>query len=135
MQSLESLLSMNVNESTRTARCAGYRNESKVVRSAGYDWFGSTYRGRTVNALAGENSPGAGTSPSVMLSPNARILVTLRRGGGKTTLAMNEQLSVRRTASVAVQVTGVEPILNVEPLGGVQDTDTGVVPPVTVGTP
>src|SRR5580658_451475 len=67
LQSLESLLRMNVNESTRTAPCDGYRNESRVVRLAGYDWFGSTYRGRTVNALAGGNSPGAGTSPSVML--------------------------------------------------------------------
>jgi hypothetical protein len=67
-----------------------------------------------------------------MLSPNAKILVTPRRGGGRTTLAMNEQLAVRRTASVAVQVTGVAPTLNVEPLGGAHDTDTGVVPPVTV---
>jgi hypothetical protein len=70
-----------------------------------------------------------------MLSPNAMILVTPRRGDGTTTLAMNEQLAVRPTPSVAVQVTVVEPILNVEPLDGVQDADTGVVPPVTVATP
>ncbi|HEV3063369.1 MAG TPA: hypothetical protein VGY48_34310 [Vicinamibacterales bacterium] len=48
---------------------------------------------------------------------------------------MNEQLAVRRTASVAVHVTGVEPRTNVDPLTGVHETDTGVVPPVTVAEP
>jgi len=67
-----------------------------------------------------------------MLSPNARIVVTPRRGGGSVTVAVNEQLAVRRTASVAVQVMAVEPMLNVDPLGGVHVTDTGAVPPVTV---
>jgi hypothetical protein len=70
-----------------------------------------------------------------MLSPNARILVTPRRGAGKTTLAVNEQLAARPTASVAVHVTTVEPRLNVDPLGGVHVTDTGAVPPVTVAEP
>jgi hypothetical protein len=70
-----------------------------------------------------------------MLSPNARILVTPRRGAGKTTLATNPQLAARRTASVTVHVTVVEPTVNVEPLGGVQDTDTGVTPPVVVAEP
>jgi hypothetical protein len=32
-----------------------------------------------------------------------------------------------------VQVTAVEPTLNVEPLGGVQDAATGAVPPASVG--
>jgi hypothetical protein len=68
-----------------------------------------------------------------MLSPNARILVTLRRGDGSVTLTVNEQRAVRRTASVAVHVTAVEPTLNIDPLNGVQDTDTGAVPLVTVG--
>jgi hypothetical protein len=48
---------------------------------------------------------------------------------------MNEQLAARRTASVTVHVTVVEPTVNVDPLGGVQDTDTGVTPPVTVAGP
>src|ERR1700722_14432015 len=74
-QSFESLARMNVNESTLIAPCAGYRVESEVVRSAGYDWFASTYRGPIPNPLV-PNSPGAGTSPSVMLSPNARIVFT-----------------------------------------------------------
>ena len=70
-----------------------------------------------------------------MLSPNARILVTPNRGAGETTLATNEQLATRRTASVAVHVTAVEPTPNVDPLGGVQDTNTGAVPPVAVAEP
>jgi hypothetical protein len=50
-------------------------------------------------------------------------------------VAVNEQLAVRCTASVAVQVIAVEPILNVDPLGGAQDSDTGAVPPVTLASP
>jgi hypothetical protein len=48
-------------------------------------------------------------------------------------MTVNEQLAVRRTASVAVQVTAVDPTLNAEPLDGVQVTDTGAEPPVTAG--
>jgi hypothetical protein len=48
---------------------------------------------------------------------------------------VNEQLAARPTASVAVHVTTVEPMLNVDPLGGVHVTDTGAVPPVTVAEP
>lgn len=70
-----------------------------------------------------------------MLSPNARIVVTPRCGDGTVTVAVNEQLAVRRTASVAVHATGVEPRLNVDPLAGVHDAVTGVVPPVTVANP
>jgi hypothetical protein len=70
-----------------------------------------------------------------MLSPNARIVVTLRRGDGGVTVTTNEQLAVRRTASVAVHATGVEPRLNVDPLAGVHDTVTGAVPPVTIAEP
>src|SRR5580704_13579315 len=81
------------------------------------------------------NSPATGTSPSVMLSPNARIVVTPRRGDGTVTVAVNEQLAVRCTASVAVHATGVEPRLKVDPLAGVQDTATGAVPPVSVANP
>jgi hypothetical protein len=88
--------------------------------------------GRTLNM---ENSPATGTSPSVMLSPNARIVVTASRGDGSATLTANEQLAYRRTASVATHMTAVEPTLNVEPLGGVHVADTGAVPPVSVGEP
>jgi hypothetical protein len=70
-----------------------------------------------------------------MLSPNAKMVVTARRGGGRVTVTVNEQLAVRRTASIAVQVTVVEPRLKAEPLGGVHVTDTGAVPPATVGDP
>ena len=70
-----------------------------------------------------------------MLSPNARILVTPRRGDGSVTVTVNEQLAVRRTASVAVHVTAVEPNANVEPLVGVHVTDIGAVPPVTLARP
>jgi hypothetical protein len=68
-----------------------------------------------------------------MLSPNAKIVLTPRRGNGSITLTANEQLAARRAASVAVHVTDVEPTVNVEPLGGVQVTDRGAVPPVTAG--
>jgi hypothetical protein len=70
-----------------------------------------------------------------MLSPNARILVTPRRGAGGVTFTANAQLFVRRTASVAVHVTVVEPRLKGEPLEGAQMAETGAVPPVTVGVP
>ena len=70
-----------------------------------------------------------------MLSPNARILVTVRRGGGSATVAVNEQLAVRRAASVAVHVTGVEPTGKLEPLAGPQETMTGAAPPVAVAEP
>jgi hypothetical protein len=70
-----------------------------------------------------------------MLSPNARILVTPKRGAGGVTVTANEQLAARFTASVAVQFTTVEPTANVLPLGGVHVVDTGCVPLVTVGAP
>jgi hypothetical protein len=72
-----------------------------------------------------------------MLSPKARNLVSVRRGGGgtKSTTTANEQLAVRRTASVAAQVTVVNPTGKFEPLDGVHDTDTGWVPSVTLDAP
>ncbi len=72
-----------------------------------------------------------------MLSPNARNLVTLRRGGGgtNTTTTANEQLAVRRTESVAVHVTVVVPTGKLEPLDGAHVVDTGGVPSVTLGAP
>jgi hypothetical protein len=36
---------------------------------------------------------------------------------------------------VAVHVTDVEPTVNVDPLDGVQNTDTGATPPVAVAEP
>lgn len=70
-----------------------------------------------------------------MLSPNARMVPTRSVGDDNVTATANEQLAVRWTASVAVQVTVVEPSAKVEPLGGVQETVTGAVPPVTAGDP
>jgi hypothetical protein len=70
-----------------------------------------------------------------MLSPNARIVITPRRGAGSTTETLNVQLAVRCAASVAVQPTVVVPTANADPLGGEQLTETGTVPLVTVAAP
>ena len=84
--------------------------------------------GSAVWILPVEESVLSGTSPAVMLSPNARNLVAFRLG--PTTVTANVQLAVRCWASVAVQVTLVEPTGNDDPLDGLQPTMTGVVPPV-----
>jgi hypothetical protein len=60
-----------------------------------------------------------------MLSPNAKILVTPKRGAGGVTVTMNAHDAARFTASVAVQFTTVEPTANVDPLAGVQVVVTG----------
>ncbi|HEX2400413.1 MAG TPA: hypothetical protein VHJ79_10605, partial [Mycobacterium sp.] len=51
------------------------------------------------------------------------------------TTTLNEQESTRCRASVAVQVTAVVPIGNIEPAGGAHATDTVGAPPVTIGVP
>jgi hypothetical protein len=45
------------------------------------------------------------------------------------------QFATRRSASVAVHVTVVDPSGNVDPLGGVHDDVIGSLPPATVGSP
>ena len=67
-----------------------------------------------------------------MLSPKAMNLVTEMCGGGSTTTE-KAQVLVRCSASVAVQLTGVEPRTNVEPDAGVHAIVTGGVPSATVG--
>src|SRR5262249_46731114 len=47
--------------------------------------------------------------------------------------ASKVQVSARNCASLATQVTLVVPIGRDEPLGGVQATETGAAPPMTVG--
>jgi hypothetical protein len=66
-----------------------------------------------------------GSTPRVILSPNARILVTPKRGAGGVTVAMNAHEAARLTASVAVQFTTVDPTAKIELLGGVQVVVTG----------
>jgi hypothetical protein len=68
-----------------------------------------------------------------MLSPNARILVTPRRGAGAVTVTANVHVAARFTASVAVQFTTVGPMAKIEPLGGTHVVDSGCVPLATVG--
>jgi hypothetical protein len=70
-----------------------------------------------------------------MLSPNAKILVTPKRGAAGVTLTVNAHVAARFTASVAVQCTTVEPTAKIELLAGVHVVDTGCVPFVTVGAP
>src|SRR5206468_7039584 len=89
--------------------CAVYRPASSVLSLYAYPTDG----------------PGSPTvcgarprTPSLMLSPNAMNRVALIRGGAVTTMA-NEQLSVRFSASVTLQVTLVDPIGKIEGLGGV----------------
>jgi hypothetical protein len=66
-----------------------------------------------------------------MLSPKATYLVAPIRGGA-VTITLNVQLSVRLLASVAVQVTTVEPIGKLPSLAGTHCVATGVIPPTTV---
>jgi hypothetical protein len=67
-----------------------------------------------------------------MLSPNARNFVALNCGG-RVTVTGKAHDEVRWSASRAVQLTLVDPTGKLDPLGGVHDVVTGVVPPVTVG--
>jgi hypothetical protein len=67
-----------------------------------------------------------------MLSPNATNRVNCNCGITSTT-TVNEQRSVRCKESVATHVVVDRPRGNVEPLVGVQVTDTGACPPVSVG--
>ena len=55
--------------------------------------------------------------------------------GGTFTVIANVHESVRCRLSVAVQVTVLGPIGNVDPLAGVQATATGGAPLTTVGVP
>src|SRR5262249_54851279 len=72
------------------------------------------------------------SSPSVMLSPNARNDVTDSFGGSCTT-TLNVQLAVRALASLVVQVTVVVPTVNDAALTGRQLVVNGGCPPVIVG--
>ena len=75
---------------------------------------------------------GTVTSPAVTLSPNARKLVRCSVGT-RETVTEKLQVAERESASVAVQLTLVEPSGNDAPEAGVQATVTGVRPPDTVG--
>jgi hypothetical protein len=77
---------------------------------------------------------GGESTPAVMLSPNARNLVSAIRGTGLTVTA-NVQALARDCASVAVHVTFVTPTGNAVSAAGEHTTDTGGAPPVTVGAP
>ncbi len=63
-------------------------------------------------------------TPDVKLSPNAmkRVFCSL---GASVTFTMNPHVPTRPSASVAVQVTTVEPIGNEDPAAGEQPTVTG----------
>src|SRR6188472_261579 len=77
--------------------------------------------------------PGTTTSPAVMLSPNARIRVRLRRGAAATVTG-NVHDALRDCVSVAVHSTVVLPTGNSAFGCGEQLTVTGCAPPSTEGT-
>jgi hypothetical protein len=70
-----------------------------------------------------------------MLSPNATKLVMLMVGVGGWTTTLKEHESVRCRASMAVQVTVVEPTGKSAPPAGAHETATFGAPPAAVATP
>ena len=72
------------------------------------------------------------TTPTVMLSPNARNLV-FERVAVRETVTANVQEAVRFSESVAVQRTSCEPMGNVPPDDGSHATVTGDWPPAASG--
>jgi hypothetical protein len=76
---------------------------------------------------------GQGVSdPSVMLSPNARNLVALKRPG-RVTVTEKVQDADCCWASMAVQLTVLAPTGKEAPLAGVQVDVSGCTPPFTRG--
>jgi hypothetical protein len=117
--------------------CLLYRLASSVCSLDGYDPGTSTLRRSNWNSLARSNTSAdnrgqLASDPYVMLSPNATKR-TASTDGTRCTVIEKPQVLLRRCASSARQVTLEVPAGNEDPLGGVQFTETGAVPPVTVG--
>jgi hypothetical protein len=75
---------------------------------------------------------GAEVDPSVRLSPKARKVVAVSRGGAVTWTAKPHDARAPR-ASAAVHVTVVDPIGNAAPEAGAHATVTGCAPPLVCG--